>query len=291
MDDYKYEIVKFINNNIELDVNVSPKEETVLLSLEEMATLYDRDRSVIGKHIKKIFNDKELEESTCRAKFARHLEDGRIYQIDYYNLDVIISVGYRVNSKKGTIFRKWATSILKEYLLKGYSINENRVTVSNENYIELKNEVLSINTRLAEVENKINKNEVPIEKIFFDGEFYDAYALIQDIFIKANNEIIIIDNYIDRTILDRLVVKKKNVNVIIYHDLSKSRLLVLDVKAFNKQYGGLSEINTIKTHDRYIIIDKQTIYHIGASLKDLGKKVFSISQSNSSIIDTLLNNL
>lgn len=291
MDDYKYEIVKFINNNIELDVNVSPKEETVLLSLEEMATLYDRDRSVIGKHIKKIFNDKELEESTCRAKFARHLEDGRIYQIDYYNLDVIISVGYRVNSKKGTIFRKWATSILKEYLLKGYSINENRVTVSNENYIELKNEVLSINTRLAEVENKINKNEVPIEKIFFDGEFYDAYSLIQDIFIKANNEIIIIDNYIDRTILDRLVVKKKNVNVIIYHDLSKSRLLVLDVKAFNKQYGGLSEINTIKTHDRYIIIDKQTIYHIGASLKDLGKKVFSISQSNSSIIDTLLNNL
>ncbi|MDD3382006.1 MAG: RhuM family protein [Bacilli bacterium] len=291
MDDYKYEIVKFINNNIELDVNVSPKEETVLLSLEEMATLYDRDRSVIGKHIKKIFNDKELEESTCRAKFARHLEDGRIYQIDYYNLDVIISVGYRVNSKKGTIFRKWATSILKEYLLKGYSINENRVTVSNENYIELKNEVLSINTRLAEVENKINKNEVPIEKIFFDGEFYDAYALIQDIFIKANNEIIIIDNYIDRTILDRLVVKKKNVNVIIYHDLSKSRLLALDVKAFNKQYGGLSEINTIKTHDRYIIIDKQTIYHIGASLKDLGKKAFSISQSNSGIIDTLISNL
>lgn len=291
MDDYKYEIVKFINGELALDINVSPNENTVWLSLAELSILFDRDRSVIGKHIKKIFVEGELEEESVRAKFAHTALDGKNYQVDYYNLDVVISVGYRVKSNVGVIFRKWATSILKEYLLKGYSINENRVTVSNENYIELKNEVLSINTRLAEVENKINKNEVPIEKIFFDGEFYDAYSLIQDIFIKANNEIIIIDNYIDRTILDRLVVKKKNVNVIIYHDLSKSRLLALDVKAFNKQYGGLSEINTIKTHDRYIIIDKQTIYHIGASLKDLGKKVFSISQSNSSIIDTLLNNL
>lgn len=185
MDDTEYEIVKFVNSDVELDVNISPKEETVWLSLVEMSVLFDRDRSVIGKHIRKIFNHNELDENTCRAKFARHVDDGRVYQIDYYNLDVIIAVGYRVNSKKGTIFRKWATTILKEYLLKGYSINENRVAVSSENYIELKNDVNSIHTRLIAVEKKINSKEIPIEKIFFKGEFYDAYSLIQDIFKKA----------------------------------------------------------------------------------------------------------
>lgn len=291
MKETKYEIVKFVNSDVELDVSISPKEETVWLSLDEMSILFERDRSVIGKHIRKILNDNELDENTCRAKFARHLEDGRIYQIDYYNLDVIIAVGYRVNSKKGTIFRKWATTILKEYLLKGYSLNEDRVSVSNDNYIELKNEVMSINARLLAIEGKIDSKEIPIEKIFFNGEYYDAYSLIQDIFSKANNEIIIIDNYIDKSLLDRLVVKRINVSVIVYHDDTKSKLTGTDIIAFNKQYGGFSTVSTTKVHDRYVIIDKAILYHIGASLKDLGKKIFSISESNPNYISTLLENL
>ena len=171
----KYELVKFIDNELELEVSVSPKEETVWLSLEEMSSLFERDRSVIGKHIRKIYQDNELDVNRTRAKNARHLNDGRIFQVDVYNLDVIIAVGYRVNSKRGTSFRQWANKVLKEYLLKGYVINENRVTVSNENYIELRNEVTNINNRLLKVEDKVLAREYEINKIFYNGEFYDYW--------------------------------------------------------------------------------------------------------------------
>lgn len=150
---------------------------------------------------------------------------------------------------------------------------------------------MSINARLLAIEGKIDSKEIPIEKIFFNGEFYDAYSLIQDMFSKANNEIIIIDNYIDKSLLDRLVVKRINVSVIVYHDDTKSKLTGTDIVAFNKQYGGFSTVSTTKVHDRYVIIDKTILYHIGASLKDLGKKIFSISESNPNYISTLLENL
>jgi len=197
MDEQKYEVVKFIVDELELEVSVDPSEETIWLSLDKMSILFERDRSVIGKHIKKIYNEKELDEWTTRAKNARHLLDGRIYQVDIYNLDVIIAVGYRVNSKRGTVFRKWANKVLKEYLLKGYVINENRVIVSNENYIELRNEVANINNRLEKVEDKVFDKDYGLDKIFYNGQFYDAYTLVQSIFESAINEIIIIDNNIN----------------------------------------------------------------------------------------------
>jgi len=197
MDEQKYEVVKFIDDELELEVSVDPSEETIWLSLDKMSILFERDRSVIGKHIKKIYNEKELDEWTTRAKNARHLLDGRIYQVDIYNLDVIIAVGYRVNSKRGTVFRKWANKVLKEYLLKGYVINENRVIVSNENYIELRNEVANINNRLEKVEDKVFDKDYGLDKIFYNGQFYDAYTLVQSIFESAINEIIIIDNNIN----------------------------------------------------------------------------------------------
>ena len=131
----KYELVKFIDGEFELEVNVSPNEETIWMTLDEIAILFERDRSVIGKHIRKIYLENELNEKRTRVKHTRHLEDGRVYKVDINNLDVIIAVGYRVNSKRGTLFRIWANQILKEYLLKCYVINENRVTVSNENYM------------------------------------------------------------------------------------------------------------------------------------------------------------
>ena len=172
----KYELVKFIDGEFELEVNVSPNEETIWMTLDEIAILFERDRSVIGKHIRKIYLENELNENRTRAKNARHLEDGRVYKVDIYNLDVIIAVGYRVNSKRGTLFRIWANQILKGYLLKGYVINENRVIVSNENYIELKNEVTSINNRLLKIEDKVLEKEYSLNKIFFNINVIDIFS-------------------------------------------------------------------------------------------------------------------
>ena len=135
MSELKYDVVKFVDEEFELSVNVSPKEETVWLSLDEMSALFERDRSVIGKHIRKIYQEGELDKNRTWAKNARHLEDGRIFQVDAYNLDVIIAVGYRVNSKRGTLFRQWANKVLKEYLLTGYVINKERSIISK--YIKI----------------------------------------------------------------------------------------------------------------------------------------------------------
>ena len=289
----KYELVKFIDNELELEVSVSPKEETVWMSNSQLSVLFGVKENVINYHIKDIFKKQELvEESTTRKFRVVRIEGSRkvTRQIIYYNLDMIISIGYRVNSKRGIIFRKWANKVLKEYLLKGYAINENRVTVSNENYIELRNEVTSINNRLLKVEDKVLDKEYEINKIFYNGEFYDAYTLIQSIFEKATNEIIIIDNYTDRTILDRLVVKKKEVEVKIYTSIN-SKLIGRDINTFNNQYGLLEVIYTTKVHDRYIIIDQNKLYHLGHSIKDLGNKIFSISELDSKFIRVLINNM
>ena len=204
----KYEVVKFVDGEFELEVNVSPNEETIWLTQQQIAMLFGKSKSTINEHIKNILNS-ELNISEVVRKFGKsELSSIKTKPIFYYNLDLILAVGYRVNSKRGTIFRKWANQVLKEYLLKGYVINENRVTVSNENYIELKNELTSINNRLLKIEDKVLDKEYKVNKIFFNGEFYDSYTLIQEIFESANYFIIINDNYIDRSILDRLVVKK-----------------------------------------------------------------------------------
>ena len=284
----KYDIVKFIDGEFELEVNVSPKEETIWMTVSQMALLFGRDEKTIRKHINNIFVDKELEyfNNTQKMRVV-----GVKQSIHLYNLNVIISVGYRVKSNRGTIFRIWANKVLKEYLLKGYVINENRVIVSNDNYIELKNQVTSINNRLIKIEDKVLDKEFSLNKIFYNGEFYDSYTLIQKIFESANNEIIIIDNYIDRTVIDRLVVKKEDVRVIIYTNQHTNKIRESDLIMFNKQYGLLEIINTNKVHDRYIIIDKDKLYHLGHSIKDIGKKISAISESDKELIKELLTHL
>ena len=283
----KYELVKFIDNELELEVSVSPKEETIWMTANQMALLFNKDEKTIRKHINNIFKDGELiyNDNTQKVRVV-----GVKQHINMYTLNVVISVGYRVKSNIGVKFRIWANKVLKEYLLKGYVINENRVTVSNENYIELRNEVTSINNRLLKVEDKVLDKEYEINKIFYNGEFYDAYTLIQSLFETANNEIIIIDNYIDRTILDRLVIKKKEVRVKIYTSIN-SKLIGRDINTFNNQYGLLEVIYTTKVHDRYIIIDQNKLYHLGHSIKDLGNKIFSISELDSKFIRVLISNL
>lgn len=287
MSETKYEVVKFIDDNIELDVNIDPYSETIWLTQSQMSILFGVDISRISRHIKNALNEEEITSQRNLRKTQIANSDKLVY---LYDLDVIISVGYRVKSIKGVIFRKWATKVLKEYLLTGYVINEERSLVTNENYVRLINKVESLDERVCNIEKNYKPQEFKNSQLFFDGQLYDAYTLIQSLFETANNEIIIIDNYVDRTILDRLVVKKSNVQVIIYTSIN-TRLLGRDINTFNSQYGGLDVRYTTNVHDRYIIIDQNKIYHLGHSIKDLGKKIFSISESDSNLISKLLSNI
>ncbi len=289
----KYEVVKFIDDQVAIDVNITPEIETVWLTAYQIAELFERDYKTIRKHINNVFKEELKKESNSQKMRIANSDK----PIEYFNLDVIISVGYRVKSTRGVLFRRWSNKILKEYMLKGYVINENRVIVTNENYISLvesvnniNNDVADINNRLFIIETKINSKELPIEKIFYDGEVYDAYAIIQIIFSSANNEIIIIDNYIDRSVLDRLKVKKQNVSIKIYTSIN-SRLLSRDISIYNNQYGSLSVLYKTNIHDRFIIIDNKELYHLGASIKDAGRKVFAINKMDNSFINNLLSSL
>ena len=270
----KYEMIKFEQDNLTINVSVSPKEETVWLTLNDLCVLFDRDKSVLSRHIKNIFRENELDENQVVAKNATTASDGKKYDVTYYNLDMIISVGYRVKSKNGIIFRRWANSILKEYLLKGYVINENRTLVTNENYINLINEVHNIDTRLSKLEKD---NSIDNAKIFFDGEYFDARVFIKDLLSKANNNIVIVDPYSDSKTLDYLKEKKKNVSIALYTS-SLKQPTPDDIDSFNLQYGGLSVSIVDTFHDRFLILDGNTLYHLGASLNYAGKKTFAITK-------------
>ena len=240
-----------------------------------MCTLFGRDKSVISKHIKNIFEEGELDASQVVAKNATTARDGKTYNVIYYNLDVIISVGYRVKSQRGVAFRRWANSILKQYLLKGYVINEDRLTLYESNINELKWSVEQINKRLTKVENKIGNNDIK-ESILFSGEYFDARSFLKQLFSKAHKTIVLIDAYADLKALDYL--KSKNDNVIINLFISsKSKLSKDDVDSFNKEYGGLLLNYTEMFHDRFIIIDDMILYHLGTSLNYAGNKTFAIT--------------
>ena len=273
-------MIKFEQDNLTINVNVSPREETVWLTLNDLCILFDRDKSVISRHIKNVFKENELYENQVVAKNATTASDGKKYEVTYYNLDMIISIGYRVKSKNGIIFRKWANSVLKEYLLKGYIINENRTLVTNENYINLINEVHNIDTRLSKLESD---NRIDNERLFFDGEYFDARVFIKSLILKANNRIILVDPYSDSKTLDYLKENKNNVSILLYTS-SLKRPTQDDIDSFNVQYGGLSVYIVNTFHDRFLIIDDKTLYHLGASLNYVGKKTFAISTMNDDVV-------
>lgn len=291
----KYEIVKFEQGDLALAVNVSPADETVWLSLNEICLLFGRDKSVISRHIKKIFKEGELTEKETVAKNAtvQH-EGGKLVtrNIDYYNLDVIISVGYRVKSQNGIVFRRWANSVLKDYLLKGYVINEERTLVTNENYVNLIHKVEGVlEKKVDELDNRVTKIEeshvAEREKIFFDGQFFDARVFLKELFIKAEKEIILIDPYADILALDYIKGKSNGVVINLFIS-SKAKLSKEDVNSFNNQYGGLSVKINDAFHDRFLIIDERICYSLGASLNYAGKKAFAITRiENITFIETL----
>ncbi|QKF74399.1 RhuM family protein [Aliarcobacter faecis] len=259
----------------ELELKVSVEKDSIWLSADEIAYIFSVNRPAIVKHIGNIYKDEELEKDSTCSILEQVAKDGRIRKINFYNLDVIISVGYRVNSKKATKFRKWATTILKEYINNGYVINGEKIT--NERFVNLENDVNVLKNKILSIESKIVDNSLKITQgIFYDGQIFDSYSFINELLKLAQKEVILIDNYIDDTVFT-LFSKYLNINFTIYTN-NISKQLNLDFQKYKTQYKNI-ELKTFKSsHDRFLIIDKKEIYHIGASLKDLGKKWFAFSK-------------
>jgi hypothetical protein len=276
----KNEIVLYRPNELAEHIEVRFDEDTAWLTQAQIAELFGTKRQAITRHLKNIFERGELSEDSVSSILELTAADGKKYDTKIYNLDAIISVGYRVNSVNATVFRRWATKILRDYLIKGYSIN-NRINRIEDNADALK-------SRVDEIELTINTHLIPTQGVLFDGQVFDAYNLASDIIRSAKQSIVLIDNFIDDTVLTHLAKKKKGVKVLL---LTKniSTQLALDVQKANAQYGDFNVKQFTQSHDRFIIIDGgKEIYHIGASLKDLGKKWFAFSKMNKDSIANIV---
>ncbi len=288
------DIITYNNGNIKLDVKISPEEDTVWLNQAQIAELFETARQNITMHINNIYETGELEVgATCKDFLLVQLEGGRkvTRNIAYYNLDMIISLGYRVNTSRGIEFRRWATNVLKRYLLKGYAIDKARVMVTTENFVQLENDISLLKTRMDKVEKQVYE-EPPREKIFFNGEYYSAYEFLSSIIRNAKESIIIIDPYCDNKILTFLKNKNANVNVTVYGS-SKSKLTEGEINIFVNQFGGLFIYkSTDLFHDRFLIIDSKICYSLGTSLNYMGNKVFSIHKfEDNDLIEVLINKI
>ena len=274
-------------NDGELELKVSVNEETIWLTQKQLSELFSVEIHTINYHIKNIYKQKELNKnSTIRIFRIVQKEGNREIQrnIEHYNLDMIISIGYRVNSITATKFRQWATSILKNYIKNGYVINADKIT--NERFVNLENDVNILKSQMNDVKSLIKNNTLETTQgIFYDGQIYDSYSFISDLLRSAKNEIILIDNYIDDIVLT-LFSKTPNIKVTIYTN-TISKQLKLDFEKYSKQYNNITLKTFKNSHDRFLIIDKKEIYHIGASLKDLGKKWFAFSKMNLEISELL----
>ena len=278
-----YELVKFVDGSFELEVNVSPSEDTVWLSQEQMAYLFSTTKQNISLHISNIYKEKELNNRTVKDFLTVQVEGKRTIKrsVRVYNLDMIISVGFRVKSQRGIVFRKWATSVLKSYMLKGYAIEPSRVLVTHGNYLDLVNVVNRIDSTQTDLIDRVERLEDKYPdlgiRIFFKGQMWDATNCIEQIIEQAEREIILIDSYVDRRTLDMLSRKKAGVTVSIFTSVSGNRITEKESNDFNAQYPSLEVRETDKFHDRFLILDMRQMYHIGASIKDAGKKAFEIS--------------
>ena len=257
----------------EVRLEVRLENETVWLSIEEMSQLFGRDISVIGKHIRNVFKEGELLKEAVWAKFAYTASDGKTYQVDYYNLDVIISVGYRVKSHRGTQFRQWANKVLKEYLLKGHVINYRLEQMDT----RLQKHERQIEYLTDKVDFFVRTSLPPVEGVFYDGQIFDAYKFATDLIRSAKKSILLIDNYVNESVLLMLSKRNAGVKADIYTQ-TVSRQLQLDLQKHSSQYPPISIHVYKKCHDRFLIIDGTDVWHIGASLKDLGKKMFAFSR-------------
>ncbi|WP_195558553.1 virulence RhuM family protein [Bacteroides salyersiae] len=255
------------DETVKLDVRI--EDETVWLTQAQIVELFQSSKANISEHIKNIYEQEELEESSTVRDFRTVRQEGKrqvVRNLTYYNLDAIISIGFRVNSKRGIQFRQWANSVLKEYLLKGYSINQRLSEL--EKTVALHSEKIDFFVRTS---------LPPVEGIFFDGQIFDAYKFATDLIKTARKSLLLIDNYVDESVLLMLSKRNPGVSAIVYTQKITPQLQ-LDLDKHNDQYPPINIRTYRSSHDRFLIVDDKEVYHIGASLKDLGKKLFAFSR-------------
>ena len=268
-----------------IEVRIDEKTETIWLTQKQIADLFGTQRPAITKHLGNIFNSGELDEKVVSSILEHTTEHGAIkgkrqkVKVKYYNIDVVLSVGYRVNSGRATQFRIWATRVLKDYLLKGYAIN-NRMNRIEDN-------VQALAEKVNQIDLQINTHLIPTQGVFFDGQIFDAYELASRIIHSAKESTVLIDNYIDENTLTHLAKKEKGVAVLL---LTKtiSKQLTLDLQKAKEQYGNFTAKVFTQSHDRFLIIDGKEVYHIGASLKDLGRKWFAFSKQETKSVENMM---
>ena len=258
------------DNEVKLEVRL--ENETVWLNRGQLAELFARDVKTIGKHVNNALKE-ELAGISVVAKFATTATDGKVYQVEYYNLDMVLSVGYRVKSSRGIEFRRWANKVLKEYLLKGHAINYRLEQMDT----RLQKHERQIEYLTDKVDFFVRTSLPPVEGIFYDGQLFDAYKFATDLIRSAKVSLLLIDNYVDESVLLMLSKRNAGVKADIYTQ-AVSHQLQLDVQKHNSQYPPIGIHTYKKCHDRFLIIDGTDVYHIGASLKDLGKKMFAFSK-------------
>lgn len=259
-----------------ISLEVRLENETVWLTQQQISELFGTGRQAITKHLKNIFASNELDENSVCSILELTAADGKNYKTKVYNLDAILSVGYRVNSKNATLFRRWANSVLKDYMLKGYSLNHRFERLEDKIDTRFRRYDSEIQRLSNQVDFFVRHSLPPIEGIFFAGQIFDAYKFVCDLVKSARKSIVLFDNYIDESVLTLFGKREKSVSVVIYTDKITPQL-ELDIKRFNAQYSPVKVKLYTKAHDRFLIIDGE-IYHIGASLKDLGKKLFAFSK-------------
>jgi len=268
----KGEIILYQPDNLTSVLEVRIEDDSVWLTQSQMVDLFGRDRTVITRHINNIFKEKELVEKSNVHFLHIAISDK---PVKMYSLDVIISVGYRIKSQRGTQFRIWANKVLKNYLLKGYAVRQQFEHI--EKKLEQHDKTLIEHGKQFEL--LIKTALPPQEGIFFDGQIFDAWQFASDIIRSAKKSIVLIDNYVDESVLTLLSKRNKGVSATIY-TRPDSKQFNLDLKKFNDQYDSIDVRVFDKSHDRFLIIDRTIVYHIGASLKDLGKKWFAFSKIN-----------
>lgn len=262
------------NETLSLEVKVDDTLNTVWLSIDQMAELFGRDKSVIGKHVRACFKEGELKKESVWAKFAYTAKDGKNYQVDFYNLDVIISVGYRVKSQRGTQFRIWATNVLCQYLLKGYSVNHQLVALQE----RVDDRFSAIEQTLQKHEEQISffirTNEQPTYQLYNNGCVFDAWTYVSDLIRKATERIILIDNYVDDRVLAIMDKRQPSVTCTIHTRYTEQ--FQTDLQKHNEQYPEIRYVQLPhRKHDRYLIID-HTVYMLGDSLKNMGSSLTAI---------------
>ena len=272
--------------SVKLEVRL--EDETVWLTQQQIADLFGVKQPAISKHLKNIFESEELDEASVHSILEYTAADGKLYRTKFYNLDAILSVGYRVNSKNATLFRQWANRILKEYLLRGYSVNQLLLHMESRIDHRLSEHDNQIRELSGKVDFFLRTSLPPKDGVLFDGQIFDAYRFLCDLVKLANKRIVLIDNYIDETVLTLLDKRRSGVLATIYTKRI-NRQLQLDIERHNDQYTPIDVRTAPNIHDRFMVID-DTLYHIGASIKDLGLKLFAFSKMETSpslILDNL----